>query len=421
MVASLGVIALGVPLLVFHRDVLEGWQLRRFASADAATKADAALRLGKLRSARAVPAFLDAYGAADEGLRKTLVAASQAIGLQGVPLIVRTMATRGEKGYEMSRFAAQALTEMGPATPIGAQIGEPMLRERFAEALEEKGRYSEALDEYLWCYDHGEERSLGYGGVRLSFLLGYIAHLAKTYPPAADALGKRREAVEAKMLDEATRDHSIRNFIVGDRSARVAREFARINEALEDRDRSIEMLRKLKGKEKARVMRAQLIDELIDPLLARRDYATIVEAAGNVEGWLTENIENLRRLSIFGKREAASENDPLDDMARIVIARAGRYYQAFVGAGQTERASALARRLMDFSPTASTFEAFVRNAALAGGKEQARALIEEASKRLTPAEVERLRAIEADPSSPAAAGRAATSSPGTRPPSTAPR
>src|SRR5215470_130760 len=48
---------------------------------------------------------------------------------------------------------------------------DPMLRMPYADALAQKGKYEEALVEYLWCFDHGLEYNQSFVGVRGSFLL----------------------------------------------------------------------------------------------------------------------------------------------------------------------------------------------------------------------------------------------------------
>ncbi len=79
---------------------------------------------------------------------------------------------------------------------VDAAPQDPMVRMERARALAEKGEKQQALDDYLWCYDHGCENSPAFVGVRVSFLVADIAALGRSYPPAMDALRTRRDAAE---------------------------------------------------------------------------------------------------------------------------------------------------------------------------------------------------------------------------------
>ncbi len=71
--------------------------------------------------------------------------------------------------------------------------------------LARAGNDEEALAEFLWCYDTGMKPSTGFQGVRDSFLLSDIAHLAHHFPPALAALRERRDQAlaNAKAPDAA--------------------------------------------------------------------------------------------------------------------------------------------------------------------------------------------------------------------------
>jgi thioredoxin-related protein len=71
-----------------------------------------------------------------------------------------------------------------------------MLRNDLGDELAQAGRDAEALEQYLYCWDHGVDDP-GFRGVRASFLLGDIVSLGRSHPPALDALRQRRDACEA--------------------------------------------------------------------------------------------------------------------------------------------------------------------------------------------------------------------------------
>jgi RNA polymerase sigma factor (sigma-70 family) len=73
-------------------------------------------------------------------------------------------------------------------------------RYKNAQQLALSGNATEALKEYLWCYDVGMRQVSGYSGVRSSFLLSSIAKLGETYPEALAALRERRDQAWQRIL-----------------------------------------------------------------------------------------------------------------------------------------------------------------------------------------------------------------------------
>lgn len=69
-----------------------------------------------------------------------------------------------------------------------------------AKALAKDGRHTEALAEFLWCYDEGMQRIRAFAGVREIDLLDDIAKLGDNYPPALAALRDRRDEAQRQMV-----------------------------------------------------------------------------------------------------------------------------------------------------------------------------------------------------------------------------
>jgi hypothetical protein len=141
-----------------------------------------------------------------------------------------------------------------------------MERQGTGNDLARAGKHKEALDEYLWCFDHGLKHNPAYYGVRLSFLLMYIKDLGETYPPAIQALRQRRDAAEKAILS-------------GRGTPQQAHDFVALCEALGDVPRALAALDKLKnaGPDQAPV-RELLSRALIAPLLQAKRYKEIVAA-----------------------------------------------------------------------------------------------------------------------------------------------
>lgn len=82
---------------------------------------------------------------------------------------------------------------MSDVTTPTQQRPNPMRRMDEAEAAASAGRYAEALEGFLWCFDHGQEADEAFAGVHASFLVDDILALGEVYPPALQALISRRD------------------------------------------------------------------------------------------------------------------------------------------------------------------------------------------------------------------------------------
>src|SRR5215469_5579068 len=97
---------------------------------------------------------------------------------------------------------------------------DPMARMEHGQKLVQAGKNAEALEEFLWCFDHGDEARPSFDSVRLSILLEQIKALGAHYPGARRALESRRDALQSELLSGSTNQQS-------------AIELVRLNDALE--------------------------------------------------------------------------------------------------------------------------------------------------------------------------------------------
>ena len=126
-----------------------------------------------------------------------------------------------------------------------------MARMSLAQALVEKQKYAEALDEDLWCFDHGLENDPSFVGVRSSFLLTYIMTLSKKYPPAQEALETRRNDRETAVLS-------------GPADSQTTRDLLRLNDTLGQKECSLSCFDRLPPNSPSRrVMRESLVEQLL--------------------------------------------------------------------------------------------------------------------------------------------------------------
>lgn len=236
----------------------------------------------------------------------------------------------------MARLAAVTLTEMGPAELVGERVRDPIPRKLYAFALAEKGLYPEALKEYLWCFDHRAEHSQGFSADWLDVLLRDMFRLGRLYPPAMRALEERRDQAAERIFAGASRGMVL-----------DVLDFTRLNQGLGDPSSTLSLAARLKGLEDTANLRDRLLRHAIDGLLQAGRYAEVIDSAPDYEA-----------------------GDAVQD--------ACRFYQALLGAGQVERASALARRLLARFPSGDTFAALACHSALAGENDQCPELLEQA-------------------------------------------
>lgn len=236
----------------------------------------------------------------------------------------------------------------------------PMLRMSYADELARKGRYEDALSEYLWCFDHGLEHRRAFQGVRVSFLPGAIVRLAKEHPPALDELRKRRDAAWSAI--EA-----------GKADFDAAMGFTALNENLGESGQTLEAYDRIKGDPGADArVRAYLFDQSLAPLLKARRYGDVlagVDAAAKVRELIARHEKN--------KAVFPDDAGLRAFMKRQVCLDSARYYEAMVGSGDHAGVAQVATMLADFN-AADAYPTLIEAAKRAGDDKAAEALAGEA-------------------------------------------
>lgn len=393
LIVGLASVAVAVAAVSSWRRIAESWYLRKLEDRDAAGKRAAVEKLGEMKSVRAVDALAKAFPGADQGLKRAILDAAKSIGPEAAPVIFRAMERHSrEADFKLNRLAADTLTEMGPADVIGAKTTDPTLRMRYADALAEKGRKAEALEQYLWCFDHGNDHERGFAPVRLSFLLHDITELGASYPPAMEALRERMDRLEERLLAQAAQGTRPLEAFSSLKLSRETREFTRLSEVLEEPARILSLFTRSRDLKGGPALRAALLDEAIDTLLDEHRYAEIVEAAPKFEGRLIRNSFAGGMLTVLGawrKQEPMDRPGPL--LSRATVEYGRKLYEALLGAGHVDRAAALARQLIALSPSGENYSALVRHALRAGKSAQAEELLGQAEKALKSEELEKVR------------------------------
>ena len=156
--------------------------------------------------------------------------------------------------------ASAAQPAPAPAIPITHAYVDS--RYKRAKELAKSGNHTEALTEFLWCYDEGMRRVTAFGGVRQSFLLSDIVKLGQSYPPALTALRERRDEAQRLLATEPD-DHD------------AASTFSSVNTALKESAHTLHYYDELALNNPARKTLAPLI---YDELAGAQRYQEAVQA-----------------------------------------------------------------------------------------------------------------------------------------------
>ena len=205
--------------------------------------------------------------------------------------------------------AAEAVASV-PAEGRGAV----QARYNFAKTLTQNGKYAEALEQYLWCYDEGMVKEASFAGVRVSFLTSELGRLATSFPPAREALITRRDDAKGRLL-------------AGTDDRRAPMEFAALNEALGDGAANLALFDQLPaGDPRRRGLGIRLYAELVK---ARR-YADALE----VQPYGTM----LMLLDSSINPSAVVKGEMRETMKTMALKSAATNVEALAGAGELDHA-----------------------------------------------------------------------------------
>lgn len=246
----------------------------------------------------------------------------------------------------------------------GEGSDKPQTRLQLAEALAQQGKHAEALDEYLWCFDHGAVKDRTFVMARTATVLPRIAKLGASYPPALEALRKRRDAAEQAALSPGGSPAG-----VGDIGA--------IDRALGQPDKTFETYEKLRSMGEAGVPKARsLLNFVMERLLDAKRYEEVV---GDEQVAMRQFSSTLKNIEAAVQRMPA--NDPktkqsLTMLRAQVALQGGQLYEALLGLKKTDSAATLAEQMLKLFPGSEAYVAFIRGAARAGDAATARAWLE---------------------------------------------
>jgi thiol-disulfide isomerase/thioredoxin len=264
---------------------------------------------------------------------------------------------------------------------------DPMMRKQYAQSLEQKGKYDEALDEYLWCFDHGAS-SAGFGGVRLSFLLSDIHRLSAKLPRAREELIKRRDKAEGSIFD-----NTIEDWPFEPKRMATFMEYIAINRTLGDHDKTLTFYDKLTGRQETDpILARMLLRDVAELLVEKKRYADLLKGAGNPKDFVEQEISQFSMMTkaLSKSKHADTMKDAAVSLRKGVVDDCTPVYESLVGTGQHKQAEWVSSKLIEFDGSAETYIALMKRAVRAGNNELARRLAASAAKSLEGENAERV-------------------------------
>ncbi len=251
---------------------------------------------------------------------------------------------------------------------------DPSKRQDHGRALSKQGKFAEALAEYLWCFDHGEEDD-SYGGVRRSFLLADIVFLGGKYPPALKALQDRRDAAEARLVK-------------GSESFDDLADLISLNEYLKTPERSLALFDRLKaaGPPSDRFRDSMLL-EFLQPLGNAKRFADLFWLMPDPEAFVEQMIEDDSTLGDVDddateEDKAEAARDFAETKQREVV-RLAIVHEGLLATDREDLAHKIAERLIKFDPSGSTYAALIDSAGRAHAADEVRVLGERGLKEVS--------------------------------------
>jgi len=295
----------------------------------------------------------------------------------------------GHRGPVSFLEAASALVK-GPTMlersreELASAPDDPMAKQDVARALVWEKAYPEALELFLWCFDHGLEHDSAFTGVRSSFLLDDIARLGKAYPTALEALRERRDRARAFLLDpppvqEPAPDldkTDFMEFLEKHRPRqRAAQDLASLNRALGDEELTLDVYDALAldpggetepdSRDRASKLRrldnprSAMLPAVVPLLLKAKRHHDVLAGHSEPSSWLREGIEykrkTLERLGTNPRAEEALHANLMRD--------AGQLYQALVGSRDHDAdAAEFQSILVELAPSVATWQLLMEHA-----------------------------------------------------------
>jgi thiol-disulfide isomerase/thioredoxin len=252
-------------------------------------------------------------------------------------------------GKDSVTRAKEALTAAG--------TNNPMAHMEYARSLAQKGRNAEALEEYLWCFDHGLEAGPSFVGVRLSFLLSDLKNLGVRYPAAEKALESRRDERQAKVL-------------AGSADRQTIIDLVSLNGTLEQKEKNLALFDRLPA---ASLLREQFAGQIMDQLLEARRYADI-PGTREAKAAFGKQADRYNQILASMPKDYSMRGQLEENLRHSTVATGARFFEALAGLERNEEARELAQQILKFDASAATRAMLAKAAGRAGNAELAQSV-----------------------------------------------
>lgn len=268
-----------------------------------------------------------------------------------------------------SPFIASAQAQ--DTSPKSREITKEELDRRFdlARRLTQEGKFEQALNEYLFVFDHSRGVT-GYGGVRLSYIPDEIAAIGERYRPALVALKTRRDERE-KLVLAAKADFD------------VIHELTSINQYLSEPERNVALFDKLKTMGPAYTeIREDLLMLIWKQLVEAKRYSDLKDKVDELARRVASQIAESAINKDFPDESATSSPEYQEYLRHSVIEDGGKVYETLLAVGMTEKADKLAKWMLTFSTDGQMYAQLIISAINVKRNDVANDLIERANKTL---------------------------------------
>jgi hypothetical protein len=206
---------------------------------------------------------------------------------------------------------------------------EPDARLKEARALVEQGKQEEALQQFVWCYDHGTEANAKFARTRDTRVTVAMASLGEKYPPALAALAERRDAL-AKIVKNAPKKAD----------EVLVRQLAYLDLALGDDAVIIETLALFPpGKAGHKTYGSVVQERLVETKHYRE--AVSIEEVGDVVGMLEKMADQAAAMRQSGRLDGKGEAK-----LKGIVLKAVPGVEMYAGSGDLKHANRIAELLV---------------------------------------------------------------------------
>lgn len=247
-------------------------------------------------------------------------------------------------------IASTPLFGADPQTPT-----DPDICYKEAKALADQGKHEEALQKYLWCYDHGVEVNPKFARTRDTRVTVYMVSLGKKYPAAREALIERRAAAVGKIKAEPEK---------ADKA--LLQQLAYLDLAVGDDAAILETLKLFAvGKGSYRAYGSVMQERLVEGKHYRE--AAAAEDVGEVIEMLEKTVRNVEKM-----REAGKFDEKAAEKLKGNAVKAAPGVEMYAGIGDTKHAKQLADLLLELSDNPEVRGKIVERLRRAGAEDLAK-------------------------------------------------